>query len=1798
MKRKTYRWLSALALSVMLFNEVGSLPVVWAADKDSAVCDQGAYEDSAFEYEAFDGGIDLHFDEVIEAEEATEELAPVDKDEKDQKELTGEDAGGEEKTEEVSQNEAEEGEDGGQEEIEVQAASEGDFTYTTSSDSDHTYATITKYNGTATSVIIPDTIGGYPVESIGASAFTGNASLVKVEIPDAVKSIGNYAFQNCTKLSDVELPLNLETLGMYALKNTAISSIRIPKSLKSCAGGAFHDCKNLETAEFEEGITQICANLFNGAPIKTITIPNGVTSIGNSAFRGCSSLVKAEIPDTVTNIENYAFQNCTKLSDVELPINLETMGLYVLKNTAISSIRIPKSLKSCAGGVFHDCKNLETAEIEEGITQICANLFNGAPIKTITIPNGVTSIGSSAFSGCSSLVKAEIPDTVTNIESYAFQNCTKLSDVELPINLETMGLYVLKNTAISSIRIPKSLKSCAGGAFQDCKDLETAEIEEGITQICANLFNGAPIKTITIPNGVTSIGSSAFSACSSLVKAEIPDTVTNIESYAFQNCTKLSDVELPLSLETMGLYVFKNTAISSIRIPKSLKSCADRVFEDCENLETVDFEEGITQICPKLFDYSPIKEITIPYGVTSIGDNAFHGCSSLVKIIVPSTVTNFGKYVFSDCPDLCIYGYTSSYAFIFALDNNIDFHPIGAVSCNSAIVDMANTRFYTSSESAVKNGFIPMTLSYSIPESIFESLTNSKIIVTFSNNLELIENSVTLNGNQLKSYGYSKKSLTIDNVTEANGTLQFYATPVQTGMLFAYTQFSCTQNGTSHKDIIGVICLDAPQLKLNIPSETSQSSFGVTGVTSPSEVVVFDINGVNVGTAKSKKDGTFSTTVTIPNTPVSGTTYTITGMLQSNSEVTSSEKILYKEGIPTLTQFDMHYTAHSPQKLDLLNADGTQLTNAINPAKPLKFVVKFDNYESLETVLIASTKGGVTNTMKAEKTDNPGEYIAEGFFDGAPDRYVPGTVNVCYYTSTTVDEYTRELSLSELPEEWRDSTTTVIKDTENEYLATISLADDGGEVEFEVLENVSLASLRASLLSEDSDMYSSEEMVVTADDDDWEAVESFFEELHKRYKKNVVSNFKDIRSEKGDILAVINDDAAGSIKYVFFDSAKKAFTKAGVNYAATYVIQDKLWIAGSWAECSSLWGITSGLGSDVIHGVKTGISIRAAKAEIESLGLDEWEEKQAIEKIDNLKGWYVATNILRVTGTVAGFGLKASGHPLLGTLASTVLKGVADLVETYYLDKALIYYKSGGQGSFLKWLIDPSGYVYDVYTDQRIEGVTTSAYWIPYDENDADFWNKPPTPSEYGELWDASEYSQQNPLITDVEGCYAWEVPEGWWRVKYEMEGYETVWSDWMSVPPIRTEVNIGMKSIGGPVINLESVSLNKTSLSMLVGDEQKLTYSFNPTNAFATTVSVNSSAADVATAVVDTKSKEISVTALKPGTAVITLTADGCTATCSVTVTKKGGDDPIVVSNVSAMNPVPVIDETTTEIHLVKGQKFTLSESGWECKEKKILTVNKKNVVTAKKVTTTPVKLTKGDRSIDVYITKPAMSSKTVELSAGRSQSIGFNYDKENLPVLYYSNAPDVATVSENGAVTAVAKGTATVTAYVNGSAYSCKVKVKENTPAAERTLHMTLMTNKTISIKGVKKVTWVCDDESIVSVAKNNKIRANTTGETVLRTEYEGKEYRIHVFVEDPTITTKGIQSAGKNKYKINMASGASTAIEFVSVDQPVVFKSSKGDRAYVDEDGVIHANVSGKAKLTAKVNGKTITITVTVQ
>ncbi len=110
-------------------------------------------------------------------------------------------------------------------------------------------------------------------------------------------------------------------------------------------------------------------------------------------------------------------------------------------------------------------------------------------------------------------------------------------------------------------------------------------------------------------------------------------------------------------------------------------------------------------------------------------------------------------------------------------------------------------------------------------------------------------------------------------------------------------------------------------------------------------------------------------------------------------------------------------------------------------------------------------------------------------------------------------------------------------------------------------------------------------------------------------------------------------------------------------------------------------------------------------------------------------------------------------------------------------------------------IVDPSGYVYEGVSSNRLQGVTATCY---YKETVEDMYGDL---HENVVLWNAEEYAQQNPLFTDENGMYQWDVPQGLWQVRFEKEGYQPAQSEWLPVPPPQMDVNIGMVQNSQPEV-------------------------------------------------------------------------------------------------------------------------------------------------------------------------------------------------------------------------------------------------------------------------------------------------------------------------------------------------------------------------------------------------------------
>jgi hypothetical protein len=109
-------------------------------------------------------------------------------------------------------------------------------------------------------------------------------------------------------------------------------------------------------------------------------------------------------------------------------------------------------------------------------------------------------------------------------------------------------------------------------------------------------------------------------------------------------------------------------------------------------------------------------------------------------------------------------------------------------------------------------------------------------------------------------------------------------------------------------------------------------------------------------------------------------------------------------------------------------------------------------------------------------------------------------------------------------------------------------------------------------------------------------------------------------------------------------------------------------------------------------------------------------------------------------------------------------------------------------------LIDPSGYIYDKTTDKRIQDAMVTLYYKVGGK-----WA----------FWNADQYGQTNPQVSDDVGHYGWDVPTGDYQVRVARKCYSDAQSPSVHIPPPRTDVNIPLTSAGCTGLSFTDLQLS-----------------------------------------------------------------------------------------------------------------------------------------------------------------------------------------------------------------------------------------------------------------------------------------------------------------------------------------------------------------------------------------------------
>ena len=642
-------------------------------------------------------------------------------------------------------------------------------------------------------LVIPETLGGYPVTEITMERYASDIESKAITLPKTLKRIGNVNNEHFFEQLYVD---SIETWLNITENNSMLSGLFLNTDF-------YVDGKIVTDIVIPDSKTEINTYAFHGLKINSVTFSESIQSVSTHAFDG-TSLKKVYVPDLetwfrISNICTYTdpeiYINNEKPVDIVIPENVDTIPNYAFEDFYLKSITFTTPIKEFGYYWLSPHYMVDAFYVDSFETWMNFN-FEDYPLdraKCLYI-DGEAIEGDYVF-----------PETCTRISNRAFYKYKALKSITLHPGIEHIGDYAFYGTGIESVYVDS---------------LETW------FKICDNIYksNGQA----TYKANPMCVAQNLYVAGELLVDLVIPETITEIPVYGLYGIKTLKSVTLHSGIEYIGEYAFKGTGVENIYIDSleswfricvniykdnsgathfaNPMSYAKNLYVAGELLVDLVIPETVTEIpAYGLYNIKSIKSVTFHSGITTVHNHSFNSCTNIKEVYVPDigTYARVGAVNQSSTLDT-IYvdgeplvnlvvpeGVTELPAKIFKNYKKLESATIsGSVKSigDSAFEGCTNLKTITMAygiESIGKNAFSGCINLESVYVPSIESWLNTDFVTGTSNPLcnnaklyidgELFENfvvdekSTSVPANTFVNYGYLKSVTLHENITSIGG---------------------------------------------------------------------------------------------------------------------------------------------------------------------------------------------------------------------------------------------------------------------------------------------------------------------------------------------------------------------------------------------------------------------------------------------------------------------------------------------------------------------------------------------------------------------------------------------------------------------------------------------------------------------------------------------------------------------------------------------------------------------------------------------------------------------------------------------------------------------------------------------------------------------------------------------------------------------------------------------------------------------------------------------------------------------
>ncbi|MBP3761996.1 MAG: leucine-rich repeat protein, partial [Ruminococcus sp.] len=820
----------------------------------------------------------------------------------------------------------------------------------------------------------------------------------------------------------------------------------------------------------------------------------------------------------------------------------------------------------------------------------------------------------------------------------------------------------------------------------------------------------------------------------------------SIGNYAFSGLENLVSAELG-SITSMGYCVFSECpSLASITFPKTLTSCysySDYRYPLSEsNIAIVHFEDGITEI----------------------PSYTCAGAPELVTVDMPSTAKTLDNYAFAYCPKLANMD-SPRKSFEFFSNTFTSSSALNDSRCTA--LDTKNSYIQVNSMETLADGTIRFTIKYAINPNIASNARDYTFNLELPDGVNLISDSVRSDDVSITSDNLTSGSFT---VSEPQGSVNFSARISELGEYNVSAYLSFYSNGYWNEKI-GSVDITCPDITISSAKVVNDFSTDVHGLAQKGENVYIYVNGSRAATLKSNAHtGKYSGKVNLPKASA-GTEYEIYAVCQS----TESSKVytLYDTSKPAVKNIVMKY--NGTESLDVTDVfmDGASPVISLLSGEPINFSVKTTNSKNVYRMFVTSTKGDEVKYLEAFYNKEKDLWETDGYFDPYNTSYIPGSLNISIFEADVTvmnekDIKSDDLAVENVPQEVLDNSSyDVLYEDNSKQLVEINLSDGKESFDYKMLtgesDNMYINGMEVSKyeIAKNPKKYNATRIPYETVDGSGRT--SVFYEIGQQSTDAILQYESMMNNVVGGIAAIAGSECP----------------------AGTAILQVVEGENSDNLECILINNVVSNADTiyDIVRGAGQTVDFGFGAGEVFAIAGDtaNLAYRLSLPGADSdVTRAAVACWACKVGVTILGSILAASAGPVGWAIAFAA--GVAIETQDSWLwrDFGKTQQFDPTSNKFMRFVVDPSGIVYNKNIDNVVQGAKITVYSVDKSTGKR-------------ELWNAEDYEQKNPMYTDKNGYYACDVPEGDWLVVCSYAGYSDIESEIFSVPPEKTDLNFDL---------------------------------------------------------------------------------------------------------------------------------------------------------------------------------------------------------------------------------------------------------------------------------------------------------------------------------------------------------------------------------------------------------------------